>query len=100
MEERPSDITLIVAKLAAVFSSLVAVMYAAAGSEPAPVVALFVTVGPLLAVTLWLQKDARRSGVGQVQDWGYFVWLARAPRVPGSRVTQLNEYRAPRVRGA
>ena len=32
--------------------------------------------GPLLAVILWLQKDARRTGVGAVQDWGYFLLLA------------------------
>ena len=33
-------------------------------------------LAPLLAVTIWLQKDARQTGVGAVQDWGMFVWLA------------------------
>ena len=76
MEERSTDITLGVAKLAALFSSLGAALYAATQAEPSPVVALFLTSGPLMAVLLWLQKDARRTGVGAVQDWGYFLFLA------------------------
>jgi hypothetical protein len=74
--EQSSDVTLTVAKLAALFASLVAAAYAAAQIEPSPVIALFVSGGPLLAVILWLQKDARRTGVGSVQDLGYFLLLA------------------------
>lgn len=29
----------------------------------------------MLAVILWLQKDATRTGVGAVHDWGYFLLL-------------------------
>ena len=29
----------------------------------------------MTAVCLWLQKDARRTGVGNIQDWGFFLWL-------------------------
>ena len=76
MSERSNDITLVVAILAAVFGSLVAALYAATGSEPSLSVALFLSGGPLLAVIVWLQKDARRTGVGNVQDWGYFLLLA------------------------
>jgi|SRR5712692_762524 len=82
MEERSNDITLRVAKLAALFSSLVAAAYAASQIEPAPVVALFLSGGPLVAVILWLQKDARRTGVGAVQDWGYFLLLAWPVVIP------------------
>jgi hypothetical protein len=76
MEERTTDVTFTVAKLTALFCSLVAALYAATQAEPSPAIALFVTSGPLLAVVLWLQKDARRTGVGAVQDWGYFLLLA------------------------
>ena len=82
MEERSNDITLRVAKLAALFASLVAAAYAASQIEPAPVVALFLSCGPLVAVILWLQKDARRTGIGAVQDWGYFLLLAWPVVIP------------------
>src|ERR1700704_5371505 len=82
MEERSHDITLRVAKLAALFSSLIAAAYAASQIEPAPVVALFLSGGPLVAVIVWLQKDARRTGVGAVQDWGYFLLLAWPVVIP------------------
>ena len=71
MQER-TDVTLNASKLAAMFCSLAAAAYAATQSEPSPIVALFLSGGPLLAVVLWLQKDARRTGVGAVQDWGFF----------------------------
>ncbi len=81
-QERSNDITLNVAKLAALFSSLAAALYASTQSEPAPVVSWFLSSGPLLAVVLWLQKDARRTGVGAVQDLGYFLLLAWPVVIP------------------
>jgi hypothetical protein len=82
VEERSHDITLTVAKVTALFSSLAAALYAATQIEPAPVVALFFSFGPSMAVILWLQKDARRTGVGAVQDWGYFLMLAWPVVIP------------------
>ena len=82
MDERPRDITLNVAKFAALFCSLVSITYTLLQAEPAPAVTLFVSLGPLFAVILWLQKDARRTGVGAVQDWGYFLWLAWPAVIP------------------
>jgi hypothetical protein len=76
MEQRSKDVTLIVAILAALFASLTAAAYATAQIEPSPVVALFLSVGPLFAVVLWLQKDSQRTNVGAVQDLGYFLLLA------------------------
>jgi hypothetical protein len=70
------DVTLTVAKLAALFSSLAAALYVVAQIEPHPLVGSFLSAGPLFAVILWLQKDARRTGVGAVLDWGYFLLLA------------------------
>ena len=82
MEQTSNDVTLTVAKLAALFASLIAAAYAAAQVAPSPVIALFVSGGPLLAVILWLQKDARRTGVGSVQDLGYFLLLAWPVVIP------------------
>ena len=82
MAERQRDITLNVAVVAALFCSLVTVTYTALQTEPAPAVTLFVSLGPLFTVILWLQKDSRRTGVGAVQDWGYFLWLAWPAVIP------------------
>ena len=82
MEEHAKDITLGVAKLTAVFCSLAAAVYAATQSEKSPAIAYFLSGGPLLAVIIWLQKDARRTGVGVVQDWGYFLLLAWPVVIP------------------
>jgi hypothetical protein len=76
MEQRPNDVRLTVAILAAGFASLGAAAYATAQIEPSPVVALFLSGGPLFAAVLWLQKDARRTRVGSVQDLGFFLLLA------------------------
>jgi hypothetical protein len=76
IEQRPNDVTLTVAILAAGFASLAAAAYATAQIEPSPAVALFLSGGPLFAVVLWLQKDARRTNVGSVQDLGFFLLLA------------------------
>ena len=70
-----TDVTLRTACLTAAFCSVVAALYVAVAIEPAPVLALFWSVAPLTAVCLWLQKDARRTGVGNIQDWGFFLWL-------------------------
>ena len=84
-QTQSSDVTLNVAKLAALFSSLAAALYAATQIEPSPIVELFLSGGPLFAVILWLQKDARRTGVGAVPDWGS-SWRRRqqVSRSPGS----------------
>jgi hypothetical protein len=71
-----ADITLRVAKLAALFCSLMMAAYAALQIPPSPVMGLFLESTPAVVVILWLQKDARRTGVGAVQDFGYFLWLA------------------------
>jgi hypothetical protein len=72
-----NDVTLTVAKLAALFASVAAGAYATARIEPSPAIALFLSFGPLCVVGLWLQKDARRTGVGAVQDLGWSLWSDR-----------------------
>ena len=82
MEEHSGDLTLRVAKLAALFCSLAAALYAAVQIDPSPFVSFFLSGGPFLAVIIWLQKDARRTGVGTVLDWGYFLLLAWPVVIP------------------
>ncbi len=41
---------------------------AAAQLDPSALVALFFSAGPLIAVVLWLMRDARRTGVGLVRE--------------------------------
>jgi hypothetical protein len=69
------DVTLRTACLTTAFCSVAAALYVAVALEPRPLMSLFLSSAPLIAVCLWLQKDARRSGVGSVQDWGFFLWL-------------------------
>lgn len=76
------DVTLNVAKLAALFASFAAAVYTAIQAEPSPLIVLFLSWGPLIAVILWLQKDAQRTGTGAVQDWGYFLLLAWPVVIP------------------
>lgn len=73
---RSTDMTLRTAILSAVFSSAATALYVLAGTEPAPVVALFIAWSPTFCVILWLQKDAARTNVGSVLDLGYFLCLA------------------------
>jgi hypothetical protein len=82
MEDGAIDITLLVARLTAVFCSASAAAYVANHTEPLPAVQLMFSAAPLLAVILWLQKDAQRTGVGAVQDWGYFLLLAWPAVIP------------------
>jgi hypothetical protein len=72
----PNDVRLQIAKAAAVFSAIVAAVYAALRVEPSAPLGVFLTAAPTLAVILWLVKDARRTGVGAVTDLGYFLVLA------------------------
>jgi hypothetical protein len=65
-----------------VFCSIAAALYVVTQVQPSPVAALFFSIGPLIAVILWLQKDARRTGVGAVHDWGYFLLLAWPVVIP------------------
>jgi hypothetical protein len=70
-----TDVTLRTARLTAAFCSIVAALYVAVAIEPAPVLVLFISWGPLTTVCVWLQKESRRTGIGNIQDWGFFLWL-------------------------
>lgn len=82
MKERPKDINLRVAKLAALFCSLAAALYATLHIEPSLAVGFFLSFGPLFAVVLWLERDAQRTRIGAVQDLGYFLLIAWPAVIP------------------
>jgi hypothetical protein len=50
--------------------------------QPSPAVELLFSAGPLLAVVLWLQKDAQRTRAPAVLDWGYFLLLGWPVVIP------------------
>ena len=82
MSAASRDTTLQVAIATAVFCSMTVAVYTLAEVEPSRPVETFWTVGPLLAVLIWLQKDSQRTGVGAVQDWGMFAWFAWPVVIP------------------
>jgi hypothetical protein len=77
---QPDDVMLRVAKLAALACSIAAAIYAGVRTEPSPVGTLLLSGGPLLAVILWLQKDARRTGVGAITSTivAFTTWYLEA----------------------
>ena len=82
MPHKPGDMELIVAMLASAVGSLAAAVYAVAGAEPSPVVALFLSFAPLFAVVIWLQGDAARTRVRYVHDLGWFLLMAWPVVIP------------------
>jgi hypothetical protein len=82
MSALPRDTTLRVAVFTAIICSIAAAIYTLAELEPAPIMSLLLAGAPLMAVILWLQRDAQRTGVGAVQDLGMFVWFAWPVVIP------------------
>ena len=76
------DTTLRVAIFTATICSIAAAIYALADLEPAPIMSLLLSLAPLIAVILWLQKDSQQSGVAVVLDWGMFAWFAWPVVIP------------------
>ena len=59
-----------------------AAVYGLAGMEPSPLPLLFISVGPLISVVLWLQNDARLHRFATVHDWGLLAYLLWPVLVP------------------
>lgn len=70
------------ARIMALFCALAGALYAIANVEPSPAVSLFFSAGPLIAVILWLQRDASRTGVGAVHDFGFLLWFTWPVVIP------------------
>ena len=58
------------------FCSIAVGLYALAEVQPSPLAEMLVMYMPAVAVVLWADRDARRTGVVRVHDWGLFLWLA------------------------
>ena len=63
--QRPA-LPLTTAYVAAASSSAAAALYTVLALDPAPIVSILISFGPLVAVLLWLQEDARR--LSYIQD--------------------------------
>ena len=70
----PGDSGLRTAQITALFCALAAALYSSTDAVPSPIVFLFCSAAPLIAVILWLERDAHRTGVGAVHDLGFFLW--------------------------
>jgi hypothetical protein len=75
-------VTLNVAVFAAIFCSLAMALYVVSDREPSGSISSLLTFAPLLGAVLWVQKDARQTGVGPFLDFGYFVMLAWPIAIP------------------
>ena len=78
--EKPFPLT--TAYVAAAACSAAAALYTVLALEPAPLVSILISFGPLVAVLLWLQEDARRTKAVAVHDWGFFLWIAWPALLP------------------
>jgi len=70
------------AKLTALFCAVAAALYALTEAEASLIVGLFFTAAPLIAVILWLQRDAKTTGVAAVHDLGFLLWVAWPLLIP------------------
>jgi hypothetical protein len=77
-----TDITLSTSKMMSLVCAVVAGIYAAVELEPAPFIVTVLTMGPHIAVILWLQKDAQRARTPAVLDWGMFLWYGWPLLIP------------------
>lgn len=77
-----SDRGLRTAKITGLFCALAAALYATTDAIPSPIVLLFFSAAPLIAVILWLDRDAHRTGVGAVHDLGFLLWIGWLVVIP------------------
>ena len=76
--QAPLTNPLIVAGTATAFAAAYAIM----GTEPGPLVRLFVDFGPVIALISWTIADRRQSDLASVYDWGFFQCIAWPVLIP------------------
>jgi hypothetical protein len=69
------DVELPVAKLCALASAVGTGLYLALGVQPSEGAGYLLSFVPVLAVALWLERDAQRTRVGAVHDLGLFFMI-------------------------
>ena len=76
MADATRDMELKLAKLSALVSAAGTGLYLALGIEPSEGAGYLLSFLPILAVLLWLERDAQRTRVGDVHDLGLFLMIA------------------------
>jgi hypothetical protein len=51
----------------------IAALYGATGAKPSGLISAGLTVGPVLGMASWLERDARARRAGLAYDWGFFL---------------------------
>ena len=77
-----SSASLRTAAITAAVCSVAAAVYGAIQVDPLPIIAIVLSGAPVIAVILWLQRDARRTGVAAVHDLGMFLWFTWPVAIP------------------
>jgi hypothetical protein len=72
--KNPANNSLLLAYSTSVFCTLVGATYGFKGVEPSPLADTFLRYAPILAVVLWLHRDAGLTRRMQVQDLGIFLY--------------------------
>ena len=70
------------AAIVAAVCSAVSALYGALQIDPLPIVGILLSAAPAIAVILWVQRDARRTGVAAVHDLGLFLWFTWPVAIP------------------
>jgi DMSO reductase anchor subunit len=52
------------------------IFYGWVGLQPAPIIALSITLGPYLATLAWARRDAPLHRIALVHDWGFLALVA------------------------
>ncbi len=82
MESTLPQTSLRAAKVTALHCTVTAAVYGALHIEPSALMVLFFWLGPLLAVILWIQNDAKKNSFGSVLDLGFLVYITWPITIP------------------
>src|ERR1051325_4672081 len=69
-------------KVIALFCAVTAAVYGALDIEPSSLMVLFFWFGPVFAVILWIQSDAKKNSIGTVLDLGFLIYITWPITIP------------------
>ena len=69
-------------KVIALFCAVTAAVYGALDIEPSSLMVLFFWFGPVFAVILWIQSDAKKNSIGTVLDLGFLIYITWPVTIP------------------
>src|SRR5262249_34582028 len=82
MGSTPQQTSLRTVKVTALLCAVTAAIYGGFQIEPSGLMELFFGFGPLFAVILWIQNDAKKTSVGFVLDLGFFIYITWPITIP------------------